>query len=311
MKLEFIIAGSATDAFWSQAAMFRRSLDNLGDDYRAARLVCCYAGRKSTKLPDRWKPYFGNIEIIQRETEERFENGIRCRTELVGDILNEEADVSFICDANTLLLRPFPGAFLDELSKSPALCGVISYYPPSLMHPGPTVVHEGTSPRQFWPQIAGYVLGRPIQLRNCHTLIRELEPCPFYIECGFMASTPKLLRQLHAQLRVVEPRILRIVNNECHEHISIALAVERANLPTRVLPIRFNFPTDRIADQFYPKELDKIILLHYLRTEFIDGHRIFNEPAEFAKFMASQLSGSSKIFQDYIRKITRGQFPFY
>ena len=63
MKLDFLICGAPTDAFFSQIAFFRLSLDNLGGCYKKARLVASFGDHSVEKVPKRWEHYFKNIDI--------------------------------------------------------------------------------------------------------------------------------------------------------------------------------------------------------------------------------------------------------
>lgn len=63
MKLQFIMCGNHTDAFLSQAAIFRRALDSFGGDHAAARLALCVGGPERQPLPERWRVDFERIEL--------------------------------------------------------------------------------------------------------------------------------------------------------------------------------------------------------------------------------------------------------
>ena len=87
----------------------------------------------------------------------------------------------------------------------------------------------------------------------------------------------------------VHPVLERMLGGYFVAQISVALAVELAGIPWRALPMRFNFPNDRIADRRYAAELDRVVLIHYLRHELFDRHRIFGQRASFDQFMSMTL----------------------
>jgi hypothetical protein len=304
MNLEFVLCGSPTDAFWSQAAMFRLSLDSLGDVYRNARLAFCVGASRRVSLPERWKPYFKNIEVIWVDEREYLREGDRVQSDLTYRAVSY-ADLSFNCDADTLLLRPFPDGFLEQLYASPAIYGVIAHYPPPIAA-NPALRDDCA----LWSALGEHIISRRLSLDHRYTLLDELKPCPFYVNYGFVAATPKLFRQLHEQLRIVEPQIRDVLDNEYYGQLGVAVAVERASLATKALPMRFNFPNDPIADQLYPHELANVVLIHYLRTKHFDRHKIFANQQEFERFMAAPLSGSNFVFREYVRTLTGGQYPF-
>src|SRR5439155_8509121 len=297
MKLEFLLCGSPTDAFWSQTAMFRLSLDSLGEIYRKARVVLCVGAEQQVSLPARWEAALRNVEIVWADQDEYRREGDRAQSDLTYRVISDSADLAFNCDADTLLMRPLPDDFMQGLRVSPAICGVIAHYPPPL-HVGQTMLPAGISGRDFWNILAQRLLGCPIPLEQRYSLLRESEPCPFYVNYGFVAGTPRLLKELHQQLLILEPRIREILDNDFYGQLGIALGVERGNLPRRVLPMRFNFPNDPIADELYAEELENTVVMHYLRTSQFDRHRIFAEPQAFQRFMDSPLSGSNHKFRE-------------
>jgi hypothetical protein len=61
--VEFLLCGSPNDAFYSQIAFFRLSLDRLGEQSRAARVVAVFGAVECPPLPERWAPYFERIEV--------------------------------------------------------------------------------------------------------------------------------------------------------------------------------------------------------------------------------------------------------
>jgi hypothetical protein len=74
--------------------------------------------------------------------------------------------------------------------------------------------------------------------------------------------------------------------------------------------MRFNFPNDRRADRVHGAELDRAVLIHYLRNDLFDRHRIFSEQPAFDQFLSMKLEGSDRIFQDRVAQVTGGRYPF-
>jgi hypothetical protein len=306
-RLEFLLCGSPTDAFWSQLAMFRLSLDSLGPEFRAARLVLVLADHEQKPLPQRWRPWFGDIEIAWAPLESFLEFGDG--EDHLFHLIDPDADISFICDADTLLIRDIPGQWLDQMIDEPAIHGVIAHLPP------PKSDHAGNNRSQlaneeFWRELSLHVLGQEIELPEHYTMEPALGGCPFYINYGFIAGPPALLKELHRNLTIVQPRVRSWLDNDFYGQLGIALAVELGDLPTRVLPMRYNFPNDERFDDRYPEELQEVVLIHYLRTRLFDRHQIFTDQAQFKRFMALSLEGSNAAFQQRILELTGGEYPF-
>jgi hypothetical protein len=303
-RLEFLICGSPTDAFWSQVAMFRLSLDAMGGEFRAARLVLVLGDDDVTPLPDRWRAYFRHIELAwtPHESFQEFGDG----HDHLFSLIDPSADLTFICDADTLPIRPFSDGFLQALLVEPAIGGVIAHYFPEQKDGN----FAGLDSEAFWQLLAQRVLGRPIKISSKYTLNPEQGGCPFYINYGFVAAKPALLRELHEQLAVVRPRIVEQLDSVFGGQMAIALAIERGGIPCRALPMRYNFPNDPIADRLYPEELRQIKLLHYLRTREFDRHQIFADRDGFERFLNLELEGSNEVLKRHVEAITGGSYPF-
>lgn len=314
-KIEFLLYGSPDDAFYSQIAFFRLSLDQLGDEGRAARVVAVFAAVERSPLPERWARYFERIEL-------HYVDGDAFRRRLPAsdqrfDLLSSDADCSCLCDADTVLVRPLPEAFLDELKRDPAICGVVAHYPFPIevdtRRPGiPGGFYPGMPHEAAWNALGEMILGRPLERPLRYTLLEGAadDRCPFYVNYGFLAGPPALLRRLYRTMSEIQPVLERTLGGYFVAQISIPLAVELAGLPWRALPMRFNFPNDRNADRLYAAELDQAVLLHYLRNQVFDRHRIFGQQASFDQFLSMTLEGSDRVFQDHVAAITGARYPF-
>lgn len=304
------MCGNHTDAFLSQAAIYRLMLDSLGRDYAEARLVLCVGGPERMPLPARWQKPFERIEVFWADADEYRLHGDLAQSDLIYRVMKPSADISIICDADTLLLQPFPEDFVSAMIRSPALSGCIAHYPPPMNDfrtPAPTPVR---SARELWDILGGKILGRRIDLPFSYTLREEPEPCPFYINLGFFASTPALFREFYREHKALVPLVRQILDNDFYEQIALTFGIERAGLPVRTLPIRFNFPNDPIAEALYPQDTADIVNIHYLRTNLFNRHSIFAAEDEFNRFMAMPLESSNAVFRDAIRNLSGGTYPF-
>jgi hypothetical protein len=139
---------------------------------------------------------------------------------------------------------------------------------------------------------------------------RSREPCPFYINLGFFAGTPALFREFYREFKPLVPLVREVLDNDFYEQIAMIFGVERATLPVRTLPIRFNFPNDVVAETLYPHDAADIVNIHYLRTNLFNRHHIFAAEDEFKRFMGMPLEGSSAVFQEALRNLYDGTYPF-
>ncbi|MBD3332023.1 hypothetical protein GF356_04165 [candidate division GN15 bacterium] len=316
-KIEFLICGSPNDAFFSQIAFFRLCLDHLDAVHRSARVVAVFGAEEKPNLPERWRPHFDRIEFVGADPSEFARVGYFAASDLRFDLIDRDADVSFLCDADTALMRQLPGSFLEDSTRHPAVSGVIAHYPfplqrQSLPARAGSTIPMDTSPRDVWRILGERFLGYDIPCRHNFTLL-DASPenrCAFYINYGFVAGTPVILTSLRDQLLGIQDEVADFLGNDFYGQVAIALAVERGGIPSRALPMRFNYPNDREADRRYPEEILQVILMHYLRHEHFNRHTIFASSASFDQFMNLNLTGSDAAFQSHVRAVCQSRYPF-
>jgi hypothetical protein len=310
LRLQFVLAGEPNDAFFSQGAMFRRAMDALGGIYRDARLTYAMGSLEPGPVPPRWEGEYRAIEIVYADEGEVRRLGIVAQCELTWKIVDPEADVVFLCDADTLLLSPFPLELLRRIAASDAVFGVMAHYPPHLDGARVAAADLPDDADAIWDFLAERVLGRPMLHDHRYSLRRPLLQSPFYINGGAIIGRPRTLGRLWSAIESVLPRLRRVLDNYWSGQISTALAVAESGMPAVTLPLRYNYPNDRTADRLYPDELANVVLMHYLRTDRFDRHRVFHDPVAFDAFMAAPLAGSDAVFRARVRSLTGGTFPF-
>lgn len=309
------MCGSPTDAFWSMAAMYRRALDALGPPYADARQVLYLGAPGEQEIPARWRPWFERIEVRWTDAEHFRRAGDGAQGYELLRAANPAADLTIICDADTLLVDRFPQKFLERSIRRPAVAAVIAHKPPPLTSYPASGIPPIASHDELWDALSTHLLGRRLEPTVQYNLTRGTARddwrCPsFYINHGFIATTPQLLRALADEIDALVPRVQEVLDNDFCDQIAVAYGVVRAGIPHRLLPVRFNFPNIPACDRLFPNELEKVIVVHYLNHRRFDRHRIFAEEEEFARFMELPLSGSDARFRDAVRTITEGRYPF-
>lgn len=301
MKIDFLIPASPNDSFYSQIAMIRLALDALGGVYRDARVVAVLGDKAVVPLPDKWMPYYERIEIAWTDPAD-FDamsyhgTGLRCF-----EVCREEADVIVLCDADTVPLRPFP-ELLDRITRAPAFAGVLAnYHIPWDRSSGDAA--------EDWERIANAILQHPIELPHRY-LFEPERPCPFYVNWGFMIGTASIVRRVGEQFRTIWPSVDRYLGNYFSSQVAITLILSELGIPTVALPRRYNYANYADHDDLSPEEYENIVIFHYFSTEFFNRQRIFTTKARFEKFLDLDLTGSNRIFQDKVRSMTGGAYPF-
>lgn len=310
LRLQFVLPGEPNDAFLSQGAMFRRALDALGGIYRDALLTYAMGSLEPGPVPERWAEEYPRIDIVYAPVEDVRRLGIVAQCELSWRVMGPDVDIAFLCDADTLLLSPFPESLLREIAATDAVYGVMAHYPPHLDGARVAAADLPADAEAIWDFLGDRVLGRSMAQEHRYSLRRPLLEAPFYINGGAIIGRPATLSRLWAAIDDVLPRLRTVLDNYWSGQISTALAVAESGIPSITLPLRYNYPNDRTADRLYPDELANVVLMHYLRTDRFDRHRVFHDPAAFDAFMTAPLTGSDAVFRARVRALTGGRFPF-
>ena len=286
--------------------MFRLALNALGGIYKQAHIIITLGDEKITPLPNKWEPYFGNTVKLNWVAPELYkQHSYFAQADARWKYDHDEYNFIVFCDADTLLIRPFDG-LLIKMWQSPTAMGVIAHYP--FPH------HENN--KQIWFELAKKFTGKPIEFNYRNTLIpysneSEYADSPFYINFGFLLMTSRIIKTMRDTYVTMRPRIGPLIKKPFFAgQIALTLSLLAHDIPTHALGLRYNFPNDVLADSLHPKELADIRLLHYLRTDIFDRQTIFTNENAFMDFLSLKLSGSNKVFQDHIRKLTNGKYPF-
>ncbi|MEO1925034.1 MAG: hypothetical protein ABGY08_03465 [Gammaproteobacteria bacterium] len=306
MKLEFLIPASPTDEFCAQIAMFRHALDTLGGIYYQANLVAVFGDAIETQIPDRWQPYFKrriNICWVEQQQFNRYSYFAQGHERFL--LCTDSADLVFMCDADTCLIRPLT-KLIAKLSAKPAIAGLIAHLPPI---PG-----DESQTIKSWNTMAQQLIGKDLKFTYQYTLVdpKQTHRCPCYFNAGFVVGTPALLKSLHASFWEIFQAYQQQFPKQLFfaGQVSMCLAMEQLNLPFHELSMRYNYPNDERADKLFPIELENVVLMHYLREKLFDRRKIFTSERHFNAFLELDLSGSNKVFQSYISKITDARYPF-
>lgn len=312
-KIDFLVPGSAKDQFFSQLAVLRRSLDALGGDFAEARLVGALGEWETPEIPERWRPHLERVEIVWSnpeklpnpiygfQHEDRFHN------------IRQDADVAILCDADVVFMRPFDD-LIAHFAKEDEIGGVIAHY-----H-FPIEGQRG-DPAADWDRIARATIGTPIERPYPYLFGRAPDDpaiadpqdrprAPFYINYGFLIGQPRMLKLLHSKETEMIPKVEKLIEPYFSHQVSVALASAALGIRTRALPARYNFPNRPEADSRQPGELDQLVMLHYLYDETFRRATLFANAKAFNTFLAKPLTGVDKLFQDYLRKLFDGRYPF-
>jgi hypothetical protein len=304
-QVGILIPGSPTAAFYSQIAAISHALKKLDWQRWRPTIYACFGGEYGDELDTAWKRWRAHLQDVHviRTSEAQFayfENWAQVNTSIA--LAPRDCDAIMCLDADTLPVRNFED-ILDRVCDSEAVAGVIAHYPPT------------QESRKDW---AGWstLINRELEFVHNYSLVHPHEPearrlAPFYINGGVIFYSRKAFDRyapayLHLHLQLVE-----IMDpDRFSAQIAFTLAVAAEGLTTFALPMRYNFPNDRVAEQLYPQEAEEAVIHHYLRTTEFDRHQIFTSRSNYEAFLALPLNGINRRFQDAARAVIGENYPF-
>lgn len=294
-----MICGSPTPAFFSQIAFFRYSLNALGGDFARANLVAVFGADEVTEIPESWRPHFLGIDVAWATCSDYAEMSYNAQHFRRFEVFDQHADVVIFCDADVAPMS-LCDEFLQSIKASPCVAGFIAHHPPP-----PELGFD-------WDSFSDAVISKRLPRDYSYTLAPcdTDRGCPFYVNYGVVISTPTLFNQLFEHQVRIRKKVESLVDPWWGAQISLAISCHDMGLPTRSIPIRYNFPNDPIADDRYSTELDSVVFMHYLRTDCFRRDRIFSDKVNFDSFLSQDLVGSNRVFRNYVKRITHGIYPF-
>ena len=300
-RLEFRIPISPTEGFYSQIRLFNFALRRLGAPYDQARLLVVVGDHcdiDSVRLQNRWSERF-NI-AWERVPDPVFnEAGIWGTANWRLNIPAGDAEIIFLADADTVLLRDIDQLVVHFPLEIPAVRGHMAHFPPPTTGNG---APPGGSP-EFWPWLfSQFDVEWPMTTyRYSMDQNNTLPKAPAYYNLGFVAINSAALAEFDRAITETERRIKALTNSQMRCQIAVAIIAYRAKMDIDVLPARFNSAND--TGHMHSNNIctDDICVLHYLREdEFNRATFLLQENLD--QFISRPLSNPANIA---LQKLTR------
>lgn len=204
------------------------------------------------------------------------------------------AEHILMLDADVMPIRPF-----DQLFKRDrALLAMMAHASPFPNH------------AQEWREIFNaYGLSAPsfdFELSGWGTMVDDQSRrfSPPYFNTGVLLGCADIYERLYepyvAALRFVKSRL----DSYFFEQIALTLAIGKIDLPFEVQPLRFNYPNQEEFDAVHPDELEKVCLLHFLRTHIINRERDFQSPQDIQRLIErTDLVGSNEVLRRRVSEL--------
>jgi hypothetical protein len=303
----FLIAANADSPFLSQVAAISRALRQLPWTRWQVNIVVCTGGDVEPGAIERWRPHLPDVDWVMLAPDHYARDPAWASSDDALRFARSDADVLVALDADTLPVANLEPV-LDEVLADGVVAGLIAHLPV----PG----FDGMPARAAWRSMAEGLIEQPLEFGHACTLLDESAPLerrelPFYVNFGvvffprqaYLAWVPEYLA-LRAQL------MSRMHHHRFSGQVALTLALTKTGARTRALPMRYNYPNDPVADRLHPDELANVVVFHYLRLHAFDRHRIFADEATYLGFLAMELEGSDRVFQQAVRRLLGEAYPF-
>ncbi len=289
--LEVRVPISPTPDFFRRIHFMAASLRRLEGMLGRWTLTVCVGGDVEAENLSETQPWSKNYPVtwrwVDREkfrrdnywetSREVFRQPIRGRIVICAD-----ADVIFVRDFSDLL---------HELHRDPAVAGVIAHAPPV----------RGPEMADLWPRLCeryGVPVPPPIHQHTGWDFMTKNRMTPVYYNFGAVFVPADLMGSLAAEIEPADNFVSSILETFFRFQIALTLSIQKAGLPARALPLRYNFPNDRRFDERHPGELAAIRILHYLRHEIVHREDDFADLSRVAALIGrGDLRGSNEVLR--------------
>jgi len=124
---------------------------------------------------------------------------------------------------------------------------------------------------------------------------------PPYFNTGVLSASAAIFEQLYAPYMHALQYVRDSHDTYFVEQLALTLAIRRADIPIRILPLRYNFPNQPEFDRLHPEQLLDVRLLHFLRTGIIDREKDFATITALRQFaIRHDLRGSNEVLRQRI-----------
>ncbi len=319
----FLIAASPTDAFYSQVAALSARLRTLSwSNWRPSVHVFVGGDRRADPV-QAWQEYLEGVKVSWTSDAQFAQDGDWAQSD---DVFRAapHGDVLVALDADMFPIASFE-SMLDRVFDTGAVAGVVAHYPTVLDFEFDTASNRfllrpaagrPESLRDAWARLADGLTDAPLDFAYVHTLLGAEHPpeyrlTPFYVNFGIVAFPREAFEAVAPRYLAMRRRVMaRMDKTDFSGQVALTLAIADARVRTWDLPMRYNFPNDPIAEAKYPDELERVAIVHYLRTAEFDRHRLFAGPEAYAAFLAQPLSGVSRVFRDAVIATFGRRYPF-
>jgi hypothetical protein len=302
-RVAVLIPGSPTRAFYSQVAAVRLALRKLTWTRWRPTVHLFLGGPPDIDAFAEWRPRLRDVDIVWSSDTRWQHEGDWAQCDETMRLAPRDADVILMLDADVLPVASLED-LLDSVVENDCVAGVMAHYP-----------FPGGASREGWEQVAAGLIDTPLDFRFEYSLMSRSEPqptaTPFYVNFGVVAFSRSAYDRIVLPYLALRPEVEhRLENPFFSAQVALTLSTTATGVRTWALPMRYNFPNDSRAEEFYPRELEQVVAFHYLRTDQFDRSTIFTTAEKYSKFLSLPLCGVNEAFRSAVLTIFGMRYPF-
>lgn len=297
---EFRVPIGPAPSFYSNVRLAALSLGALGAPYGMAPLTAFFGGdadEKQVRADNPWSHAFPQLAW-------RAAPPMRMHPGFVSGLARysrpAEAEVVVLMDADACLLRPI-GDLLEMLRAAPG--PMVAALP---AHASPFTPEPDANDAAWRDLLRAFGLAHMQMERHYYWHPAGYRgSCPPYFNYGFVAFNRAAFEAVRPLIEPLTERMLARYEGTStafySAQLALTLALLQQSVETVALDHAFNCPNSDEMDAFAPLAVDRIRVLHYLRTTEFDRHRFLCDPAAFEAFRTAVFAApATREFQRHV-----------
>jgi len=306
---------SATPAFFRRIHYMAASLAALNDSLSNHEIVVSIGSSKPRENLYRTQPWSNNYPIIWRwiDSQAYAEYGYRA-TNRDRALHMARGDYVMMVDADVLFIHDFYD-LIRSIEELPVICGVMAHISPFRVAPELICKSDSTArpldDSDYWNLLAKHfgIAELPLEYElsgwGAMEQREQFRYAPAYFNGGMVVGPVDLMDEMCRLFGAAEEAVDHVMQpGFFRPQVARTLAIYKAGLPHRVLPVRYHYPNDPSFDKRYPDELSDVRIMHYLRTNIVHRDNDFASNENVERLIGrSDLSGSNETFRRRVEEL--------
>jgi hypothetical protein len=264
-SLEVHVPISPTPTFFHMLQCLALSLREFGGAYRDSPIIVTVGDDViDTELEKRY-PWFDALGIeVRWVSHDLFRRASWFATGIERYRYEYRSDIVLILDADVFICDSFD-EMITKVYADQCFAGMIAHYSP--------FGTQNPKELQIWDSIfsgSGIDMPERSQYYSGEKEAGKYNSCLPYFNFGVQCAPASTMNMIGDVFYSLLTHVDAAMRGELEKHrifscqIALTLALAKLDIPCYFLPPRFNFPTDREFEQYYPDEAANIRLLHAL-----------------------------------------------